>query len=934
MKAIRRFTVRTVLPEQLQPLHELALNLRWSWHPETRDLFRSVDPEVWAATGEDPVRLLGEVPAARLAALAADRRFLRRLGDLADDLREYLTGPRWYQTQLEAGATPPPAAIAYFSPEYGIAATLPQYSGGLGILAGDHLKAASDLGVPIIGVGLFYRHGYFRQSLNRDGWQQERYPLLDPDELAVSLLRGPDGTPCRVDLALPGGRTLAAHVWKAEVGRVPLLLLDSDIEANSPAERDVTDRLYGGGSEHRLLQEMLLGIGGVRAVRAYCRLTGHPAPEVFHTNEGHAGFLGVERIRELVAAGPAGTDTAGLDFAAALESVRAGTLFTTHTPVPAGIDRFDRELVARHFGGDVALPGVPVESVLGLGAETWYGGDPKLFNMAAMGLRLAQRANGVSTLHGEVSRSMFNGLWPGFDPAEVPITSVTNGVHAATWIDPAVVRLGAAEIGADRAEEAMTTGETQRWTGLERIANTEIWDLRRSLRAQLVDEARRRLRASWRQRGAGEAELGWVSSVLDPDVLTIGFARRVPSYKRLTLMLRDPDRLRGLLLHPTRPVQIVVAGKAHPADDGGKRLIQQMVAFADDPTVRHRIVFLPDYDMAMARRLYPGCDVWLNNPLRPLEACGTSGMKAALNGCLNLSVLDGWWDEWYDGQNGWAIPTADEAAGVLDPESSEAERRDDIEAAALYDLIEEQVAGRFYDRGTDGLPHRWIAMVRHTLVTLGPKVLAGRMVREYVERLYAPAALAERELRVELPPRAEGRADVASEERQATDGGESAGAKSVGTGFERLEASGRVTAARELALWKAKVRDGWPAVRVEHVEADCPAEAQELGSSLALRVQVALGALEPGDVEVQAVSGRVDETDGISDASVLALKPVGGPDLDGRTRYEGSLELGRTGPFGYTVRVLPAHPRLASPAELGLVALPAESAGMDAGLLR
>ncbi|WP_344343669.1 alpha-glucan family phosphorylase [Kitasatospora putterlickiae] len=887
MKAIRRFTVRTVLPEQLQPLHELALNLRWSWHPETRDLFRSVDPDVWAATGEDPVRLLGEVPAARLAALAADRRFLRRLGDLADDLREYLAGPRWYQGAGQQAAAPLPAAIAYFSPEYGIAAALPQYSGGLGILAGDHLKAASDLGVPVIGVGLFYRHGYFRQSLDRDGWQQERYPLLDPDELAVTLLREADGTPGRVDLALPGGRVLAAHIWKAQVGRVPLLLLDSGIEANSPAERDVTDRLYGGGSEHRLLQEMLLGIGGVRAVRAYQRLTGHPAPEVFHTNEGHAGFLGVERIRELVA------DT-GLDFAAALEAVRAGTLFTTHTPVPAGIDRFDRELVARHFAGDAALPGVPVEQVLALGAETWRGGDPKLFNMAAMGLRLAQRANGVSTLHGEVSRSMFNGLWPGFDATDVPITSVTNGVHAATWIDPAVVRLGSTEIGADRAEEAMSTGETQRWTGLERIGNAEVWDLRRTLRSQLVDEVRHRLRASWRQRGAGEAELGWVSSVLDPDVLTIGFARRVPSYKRLTLMLRDQQRLRALLLHPTRPVQIVVAGKAHPADDGGKRLIQQMVAFADDPAVRHRIVFLPDYDMAMAQHLYPGCDVWLNNPLRPLEACGTSGMKAALNGCLNLSVLDGWWDEWFDGQNGWAIPTADTGEGVLDPDSREAERRDDIEAAALYDLIEEQVATRFYDRGSDGLPHRWIAMVRHTLVTLGPKVLAGRMVREYVERLYAPAALAQREL--------------------------------AGTGSFR--------AAHELAAWKAKVREAWPVVRVEHVEADCPDEAQELGSALALRVQVALGPLEPADVEVQVVSGRVDESDRISDACLLALKPVGGPDLDGRTRYEGSLELCRTGPFGYTVRVLPAHPRLASPAEPGLVALPAEVPGMDAGLLR
>ncbi len=881
MKAIRRFTVRTVLPEQLQPLHELALNLRWSWHPETRELFRSVDPGVWEAVGEDPVRLLGEVPAARLAQLAADRRFLRRLGDLGDDLHDYLSAPRWYQSAQPPGdgRGPLPAAIAYFSPEYGIAAALPQYSGGLGILAGDHLKAASDLGVPIIGVGLFYRHGYFRQSLSRDGWQQERYPLLDPDELAVSLLREPDGSACRVDLALPAGRTLAAQVWKAQVGRVPLLLLDSDIDANSAAERDVTDRLYGGGSEHRLLQEMLLGIGGVRAVRTFCRLTGHAAPEVFHTNEGHAGFLGVERIRELVAEG----GEPAPDFATALESVRAGTLFTTHTPVPAGIDRFDRELVARHFTGDAALSGVPVDQVLALGVENWPGGDPKLFNMAAMGLRLAQRANGVSTLHGEVSRSMFGALWPGFDATEVPITSITNGVHAPTWIDPAVLRLGAAEVGDEQAEDAMVTGSARRWSGVEAIGAAEIWEVRRELRAQLVEEARRRVRASWRQRGAGDAELGWTSSVLDPDVLTIGFARRVPSYKRLTLMLRDQERLRALLLHPTRPIQIVVAGKAHPADDGGKRLIQQLVAFADDPAVRHRIVFLPDYDMAMAKHLYPGCDVWLNNPLRPLEACGTSGMKAALNGCLNLSVLDGWWDEWYDGRNGWAIPTADSPG-------FEEDHRDDIEAAALYDLIEHQVAARYYDRGADGLPHRWIAMVRHTLVTLGPKVLAGRMVREYVERLYAPAALAQREL--------------------AGDG------------------------ARELARWKARVREAWPAVRVEHADAACPAEAQELGSALTLRVLVALGTLEATDVDVQVVSGAVDERDRIGEAEVQTLKPVGGPDLDGRQRYEGTLELTRTGPFGYTVRILPTHPLLASPAELGLVALPQESAGMDAGLLR
>ncbi|MGW7823254.1 glycosyltransferase family 1 protein [Streptomyces puniciscabiei] len=870
MKAIRRFTVRPVLPEPLRPLSDLARNLRWSWHAETRDLFQSVDPEAWAAAGGDPVRTLGRVRPARLAELAGDRRFLRRLTAVADDLDDYLTGDRWYQTQ----ASGMPAAIAYFSPEFGITAALPQYSGGLGILAGDHLKAASDLGVPLIGVGLLYRHGYFRQTLSRDGWQQEHYPVLDPNELPLTRLKEDDGALAQVSLALPGGRALHARIWLAQVGRVPLLLLDSDVEENDLGERGVTDRLYGGGSEHRLLQEMLLGIGGVRAVRTYCRLTGHPHPEVFHTNEGHAGFLGLERIAELCAA--------GLDFDSSLEAVRGGTVFTTHTPVPAGIDRFDRELVARHFGADAELPGIDVQRILTLGMETYPGGEPNLFNMAVMGLRLAQRANGVSLLHGHVSREMFAGLWPGFDPDEVPITSVTNGVHAPTWVAPEVLRLGARQVGSERAEDALTVGGSERWDSVAEIEDQEIWELRRTLREQLVLEVRERLRTSWRQRGAGEAELGWIDGVLDPDVLTIGFARRVPSYKRLTLMLRDRDRLMELLLHPERPIQIVVAGKAHPADDSGKRLVQELVRFADDPRVRHRIVFLPDYGMAMAQKLYPGCDIWLNNPLRPLEACGTSGMKAALNGCLNLSVLDGWWDEWFQPDFGWAIPTADGAG--TDPD-----RRDDIEAAALYDLLEQRVTPRFYERGRGGLPDRWIAMVRQTLSLLGPKVLAGRMVREYVDRLYVPAAHAHRA----LTP------DTAS----------------------------------DLAAWKARVRAAWPGVSVDHVETTAPTATAELGTTVGLRVRVALGSLTPDDVEVQAVSGRVDAEDRITDATVVPLKPTGAPDLEGRLLYEGPLALDRTGPYGYTVRILPAHRLLSSAAEMGLVAVPSEEGVEGAGVL-
>ncbi|MFE1882890.1 glycosyltransferase family 1 protein [Streptomyces diastatochromogenes] len=870
MKAIRRFTVRPVLPEPLRPLSDLARNLRWSWHAETRDLFQSVDPERWAAAGGDPVRLLGGVSPDRLTELAGDRRFLRRLTAAADDLGDYVTGDRWYQQQDDGV----PAAVAYFSPEFGITAALPQYSGGLGILAGDHLKAASDLGVPLIGVGLLYRHGYFRQTLSRDGWQQEHYPVLDPHELPVSLLKEADGTPAQVSLALPGGRALHARIWLAQVGRVPLLMLDSDVEENDFGERGVTDRLYGGGSEHRLLQEMLLGIGGVRAVRTYCRLTGHPEPEVFHTNEGHAGFLGLERIAELC-------DT-GLEFDSALEAVRGGTVFTTHTPVPAGIDRFDRELVARHFGADAELPRIDVQRILALGMETYPGGEPNLFNMAVMGLRLAQRANGVSLLHGQVSREMFAGLWPGFDAEEVPITSVTNGVHAPTWVAPEVLRLGAREVGAQRAEDALSVGGSERWDSVADIPDQEIWELRRTLREQLVLEVRERLRVSWRQRGAGDAELGWIDGVLDPDVLTIGFARRVPSYKRLTLMLRDRDRLMELLLHPERPIQIVVAGKAHPADDGGKRLVQELVRFADDPRVRHRVVFLPDYGMAMAQKLYPGCDVWLNNPLRPLEACGTSGMKAALNGCLNLSVLDGWWDEWFQPDFGWAIPTADGAG--TDPD-----RRDDIEAAALYDLLEQRVTPRFYERGRGGLPDRWIDMVRQTLTLLGPKVLAGRMVREYVERLYAPAAQSHRAL----------------------------------TG----------DTARELAVWKARVRAAWSGVSVDHVETTAATATAELGSTVGLRVRVGLGDLGPDDVEVQAVSGRVDAQDRITDATVVPLKPTGAPDLEGRRVYEGPLSLDRTGPYGYTIRILPAHRLLAAGAELGLVTVPSEEAVEGAGVL-
>ncbi|EKF25693.1 alpha-glucan phosphorylases family protein [Mycolicibacterium hassiacum DSM 44199] len=869
MKALRRFTVRVHLPERLAALQRLSINLRWSWDRPTQELFRAVDPELWQQVGCDPVGLLGQVTPKRLDELAADEEFLARLDALNAELDDYLTRPLWYQQQIENGAEFP-NGIAYFSMEFGIAESLPNYSGGLGILAGDHLKSASDLGLPLIGVGLLYRSGYFRQSLTADGWQQQSYPALDPQGLPLHLLTGADNKPVLVRIAMPDDRTLHARVWVAQVGRIPLLLLDSDVPENDHELRSVTDRLYGGDQEHRIKQEILAGIGGVRAIRAFCEIEGRPAPEVFHMNEGHAGFLGAERIRELI--------DAGLDLDTALTVVRSSTVFTTHTPVPAGIDRFPVEMVRRYFGGSGAdgpdgemsrlLPGVPLERIIAFGAEN----DPSVFNMAHMGLRLAQRANGVSRLHGKVSRAMFNSLWPGFDPDEVPIGSITNGVHAPTWAAPQWIELGRELLGSEDLDKLR---EPAVWQRLNKVAPEQIWSIRSELRRRLVEDVRVRLRRSWLERGAAEAELGWIATAFDPDVLTVGFARRVPTYKRLTLMLRDPQRLEKLLLDEQRPIQLIVAGKSHPADEGGKALIQQVVRFADRPEVRHRIAFLPDYDMSMARLLYWGCDVWLNNPLRPLEACGTSGMKSALNGGLNLSIRDGWWDEWYDGENGWEIPTAD---GVDEA------RRDDLEAAALYDLLEQSVAPKFYERDDNGIPTRWVEMVRHTLIALGPKVLASRMVQDYTEKYYAPAA---RSLR------------------------RTVAADSAGEPFG---------AARELAAYRLRVAEAWPDVRITDVDSYGLPDTPLLGSELTLTATVQLAGLRPDEVSVQAVLGRVDESDALIDPVKVPMRHTGSGD-GGTELFSTTTPLPVAGPVGYTVRVLPHHPLLAGDNELGLVRL-------------
>jgi glycogen phosphorylase len=843
MKALRSFTVRAHLPEALAPLSELAWNLRWSWDERARDLFRWVDPQQWELSFHDPVRLLGQVSRRRLERLAADPAFMGFLDEVHTDLRRYLEAPRWFQNRPPGSLR----AIAYFSPEYGIAEAVPQYSGGLGMLAGDHLKTASGLGVPLTGVGLLYRQGYFRQQLNAEGWQEEHYPVLDPHAMALTLVEG-SGIHVELD-----GAPLIAQIWLAQVGRVKLYLLDADVDENSDELRAVTDRLYGGGTEHRIRQEILLGIGGVRALEAVGAET-----QVFHTNEGHAGFLGLERIRRLIA-------EEGLTFAGAIEAVRSGTIFTTHTPVPAGIDRFPRALMERYFKGWAADCDISIDQLMELGQFPEDDRDAP-FNMAVMGLRLAGLSNGVSKLHGEVSRKMFQTLWPSVPPEEAPIGSVTNGVHARTWVSPEMGDLLTRYVlpAWDEAGEA-------EWARIDQARDDELWRVKEQGREALVAFTRERLKHSLTDRGVSETDAAWTDEALDSRVLTVGFARRFAAYKRATLLLSQPDRLRGLLMSPDRPIQFVFAGKAHPADEVGKEMIRQIVAFSRDPAVRHRIAFIEGYDIAVARMLYQGSDVWLNTPRRPMEACGTSGEKAALSGALNCSILDGWWAEMFDGSNGWAISSAESYDDLA--------HRDQVEADSLFEILERQIIPLFYDRFEGRVPRRWVRRVKASLRSLGPRVVASRMVRDYVEQMYEPMAA---------------RAD--------------------------LMAQGNHARARALAEWKQRILAAWADVRVDAVDNEERAAVADLGATRHVNVLVGLGQLAGDDVAVELLHGPVGPNDELTETSVVTLALAGLGEEPHQYQFQGSFTCERAGRYGIAVRVVPFHPDLVIPAEMGCVA--------------
>ncbi len=855
VRALRSFTVRTQLPANLSTLGVLANNLRWSWDDRCRRLFRWVDPELWEQVSRDPVRLLATVSPARLIELSNDPSFMAFLDEMHDDLRRYLDSPGWLQLRGDT----PLRSVAYFSPEFGISEALPQYSGGLGVLAGDHLKAASALGLPLTGIGLFYRQGYFRQTFTNDGYQTEQYPVLDPHLMALELVRAgatrdstgdPAGAELRIEVDLSGHR-LVARVWKAKVGRISLYLLDADIDDNDADGRAVTDRLYGGGEEHRIRQEILLGIGGIRVLNAL-----GIESQVFHTNEGHAGFLGLERIRHFM-------HDHGLSYEEAIEAGRAGTLFTTHTPVPAGIDRFPKPLMGKYFTDFAQSIGISFDEFMDLGHEPNDSSDAP-FNMAVMGLRLAGQANGVSKLHGAVSREMFSNLWPGVPVEEVPIGSVTNGVHARTWTSNEMGELLSRYVLPEWPE-----APAERWARIHDCPDDLIWRVREETRSRMISFIRERLRSAAESRGFSGADLTWCDRALDPHVLTVGFSRRFATYKRSTLLLSDPERFKRLLLDPDHPVQFVFAGKAHPADALGKELIKQIIQFSLDPAVRHRIAFVENYDIGVARMLYQGSDVWLNNPRRPMEACGTSGEKATINGAINLSILDGWWDEMYlpptasSPSNGWAIPSSSNPSSV--------EEGDRLEANALFELLERDVVPLFYDRPDHTFPRRWVFKMKHSLATLGHEVMAGRMVKDYTTNYYEVAAR---------------RADAV-----------------LGVRWDKAKA---------LAQWKHKVRTSWPEVQITSVESEGP-EVVDVGSIRTVHAEVSLGELTPDDVSVELVHGVVGLNDELEGTHTVVMTP------DAKGRYSGQCVGSRAGRYGFTIRVVPNHADLGSWAEVGTI---------------
>jgi starch phosphorylase len=859
LQPIQTFNVVPKLPPALEPLREIVYNLWWSWEPAARKLFRDLDHDLWNQTNHNPLRMLQLSRQSRLEEMAKDEEFLREVQAVHAQFKAYMARRDTYSRTRAAksgvkSGDPRGELVAYFSAEFGFHESVPNYSGGLGILSGDHCKSASDLDLNFCAVGLLYRHGYFRQQINKEGWQEAVQLNQNFYNLPVTeILQEGSTEPLKISVGLPG-REVFAKVWKLAVGRINLYLLDTDIPENhNPEDRAITAQLYGGDLEMRIRQEIVLGMGGPRVMAALGL-----KPAVYHLNEGHAAFLGLERIRHYVKAH-------NLSFRSALQVVAAASIFTTHTPVPAGNDAFSRELMQRYFGDYPAQVGIDFEYFFSFGQTTVHKTDA--FSMTILALRTTRHANGVSALHGEVSKGLWKDVWAGVPENEVPITSITNGIHTKTWAAAEFMDLYTKYLGKDW-EEYLTDRDF--WRGVIDIPDDVLWQTHQELKKRLIDFVRNRLRRQRERLGESPEQLRGINDVLNPEILTIGFARRFATYKRGNLLFSDPDRLLKIIHHPERPVQFVFAGKAHPKDEAGKKVIQDVYKYTRAPEFANRVAFIEDYDAYIGRRLYQGVDLWLNNPLRPLEASGTSGMKLPPSGGLNLSVLDGWWCEGYNGKNGWPI-----GAEILD---GTVDFQNEVDIDSLFRTLETQVIPLYYAKPDGRLPIAWLQLMRESIRSVTPVYNTHRMVKEYNERLYESAA-----------------------------------------GAFRALAAKDCEAGAVLSRWKDKMRRDWPQIRISDVQIDHADRLNiQVGDPLAISARVDLGAIEPSEVRVQAYYGE-NRDNAIYQPTVLELTKFEKQDKAGSYVYRGQIPSTESGAYGFSVRVVPTHPNLTQEHELRLI---------------
>ncbi len=848
MKPIQSFTVTPILPKKLENLRELAYNLWWTWNVDARDLFARLDMDLWEETRHNPVALLNSIKQEILEARAQDDSYLYQLHRVYEKFNRSMKSQVWFE---KVGKYDPRLAVAYFSMEYGITESLAVYSGGLGILAGDHLKSASELGIPLYAVGLSYQYGYFQQVFNVDDYQEEEYPVNDFYNLPLILEKDNNGKQILVKVPFPG-RTVNARIWRAQVGRVPLFLLDTNISENSDADKKITAELYGGNTETRIQQEIMLGMGGFQALKLL-----NTPPFVSHMNEGHSAFSGLERIRSVV-------KNSGLNFYEALEIIKSASVFTTHTPVQAGIDIFHPDLIRRYFYDYCQDVGIEMDELLALGRV-----DPddnsEHFSMAILAINLTSKTNAVSRLHGQVAQEMWKSLWPDILTKEIPIDYVTNGIHHASWVSQEMGDLFDRYLGPEWQREPANTAI---WNKIGKIPDSELWRTHERRRERLIAFARRELSRQYIHLGKPQHMISRVKSILSNEALTIGFARRFAAYKRAYLIFSDPERLAKILNSKQYPVQIIIAGKAHPHDEEGKQVIRRILKLSHEEPFYQRVAFLENYDMNLARYMVQGCDLWMNNPRRGLEACGTSGMKAVANGGLHFSTIDGWWDEIYRPGIGWAIGTRE----IYDDN----DYWDHQEANIIYNVLENEIIPAFFERDADGLPRGWIEMMKASMQTICPQYNSNRMLCEYTDKIYYPSAV---------------------------------------RAYHLLKDDYAIS--KELAHWKEKMRDNWESVRFLKVTAGS-VEDLSVKSQLQIRAEIYLDGLKTEDIDVQIYYGRVDTNGMIVDGKCVSMKYEKSID-DKKFIYIGRIYDWESGLNGYTIRIIPQHPALGNPFEDGLI---------------